>query len=489
MKVDVIMPQMGESIAEGTVLRYLKKVGEAVGRDEDVLEISTDKVDATVPSPAAGVLAEILVPEGETVEVNAVLARIETEAGAAVDAGAPPAGEAAPEPAAAPEAGAATAPVPAAPAGAGAAGAAGKVAAGPGAAPEAPAPDAAREGPAPCAPVKGMGPPSLSVLGPARRADRIPSKEELRRTRSTPLVRRMAREHGIDISRIQGTGLSGRVTRKDITEYIASGGAAGAAAAAAPGAAPGAAAPTPAVPVAPPVAFAPGETVHVEPMSVVRRKIAEHMVASRRTSAHVHTVFEVDMTAVEALRARHKARWEEREGIKLTYMPFILKAAIEALKAFPIVNASTDGDKILYHKSVNLGVAVALDWGLIVPVIKNADEKNLLGLARAVQDLASRARARKLVPEEVQASTFTVTNPGAIGALYGTPIINQPNLAILGVGGVQKRAVVINDAIAIRPMVHMVLGFDHRIIDGAVADYFMAHLKATLERGTFTDLG
>jgi 2-oxoglutarate dehydrogenase E2 component (dihydrolipoamide succinyltransferase) len=372
MKVDVIMPQMGESIAEGTVLRYLKKVGEAVGRDEDILEISTDKVDATVPSPASGVLAEILVPEGETVEVNAVLARIETEAGAAVDAGAPPAEEAAPKPAApvapappgqaAPDAAAAPALGPAAGAAAPGAGSAA------GAPVSAPSPGAASEAPAPCAVPTEAGPPFGRDLTAARRAGRVPSKEELRRVRSTPLVRRMAREHGIDISRIQGTGLSGRVTRKDIMAYVESGGSAAAVAAAPAASAPvasastavaAAATPAAAVPVAPPIAFAPGEAVHVEPMTQMRRKIAEHMVASRQTSAHVHTVFEIDMTAVEALRARHKARWEEREGIKLTYTPFILKAAIESLKAFPIVNASVDGDKILYHKNVNLGVAVA----------------------------------------------------------------------------------------------------------------------------------
>jgi pyruvate dehydrogenase E2 component (dihydrolipoamide acetyltransferase) len=316
----------------------------------------------------------------------------------------------------------------------------------------------------------------------------------MRRTRSTPLVRRIAKEHGVDISLIGGTGLSGRVTRADIMAYIESGaavsGGGGAAIAVAPAAV--ATAPAPAAPAstpAPAIAFDPGEGTRVEPMTNMRKVIAEHMIASKRTSAHVHTVFEVDMTAVAAIRAKHKKTWAEREGVKLTYMPFILKAVIEALKAYPVVNASMDGENVIYHRSIGMGIAVALDWGLIVPVIKGADEKNLLGLARSVQDLAARARNRKLTPDEIQGSTFSVTNPGIFGGLYGTPIINQPNVAILGVGGIEKRPVVVNDAIAIRSMVYLVLGFDHRIIDGAVADQFMAHIKQTLERGTFTDLG
>ena len=435
MRVDVIMPQMGESIAEGTVLRYMKKVGEAVRRDEDILEISTDKVDATVPSPATGVLAEILVPEGKTVEVNAVLARIETEAGAVVSA--------------------------------------------------------APAGPSlPAAPPSAAPPTALALdLDAERMAGRIPSREELRRVRSTPLVRRIAREHGVEIGRIEGTGISGRVTKQDILAYIASQRPAASRAEGAPQGAPSHGAPAPSAAAPPPVTFAPGEEARVEAMTNIRKIIAEHMIASRRTSAHVHTVFEVDFSAVEALRAKHRSAWEEREGVKLTYMPFVLKAAIEALKAYPVVNASIEGEKIVYHRHVHLGVAVALEWGLIVPVIRNADERSLLGLARAVQDLAARARARKLSPDEIHGSTFSVTNPGALGALYGLPIVNQPNVAILGMGGVQKRPVVINDAIAIRPMIHLVLGFDHRLIDGAVADLFMAHVKGTLERGAFTDLG
>jgi len=310
------------------------------------------------------------------------------------------------------------------------------------------------------------------------------------RVRSTPLVRRIAAENGVDISSLQGSGISGRVTKNDILAHIQAGGGAAVALAPPPGA-PASAAPRPgmAAPPAPVIAFAPGADSLAEPMTQMRKIIAHHMVESRRTSAHVHTLFEIDMSAVEALRARHKADWEAREGVKLTVMPFILKAAIEALKAFPVVNASIKDDNVVYHRNVHMGVAVALDWGLIVPVIRNADELNLLGLARATQDLATRARSKRLSPDEVQGSTFTVTNPGIFGGLFGTPIVNQPNVAILGVGGIQKRAVVINDAIAIRPMVYMVLGFDHRLIDGAIADQFMAHLKATLERATFTDLG
>jgi len=468
MKVDVIMPQMGESIAEGTVLRYLKKIGESVKRDEDILEISTDKVDATVPSPAGGVLAEILVPEGKTVEINAILARIETEAGASVSAAPSPA--AAPGKAASPRA-AASAP-PSAPT---------------------PLPSPSQAQPPPGAGGRsspsqaggtgayGRG-PSAADLATSRRAGVIPTKEELRRVRSTPLVRRIAAEHGVDISRIQGSGGSGRVTRQDIMAFLESGGG---------GAAVATALASPAVQAAPvpAIAFAPGEMSHVEPMTNMRRIIAEHMVASRRTSAHVHTLYEVDMTAVARLREKHKSAWEQREGVKLTYLPFILKATIEALKAYPTVNASLDGNNVVYHRHVHLGVAVALDWGLIVPVVKDADEKNLLGIARSVNDLAGRARAKKLMPDEIQGSTFSITNPGAFGGLFGMPIINQPNVAILGIGAIQKRAVVIDDAIAIRSMMYMVLGYDHRIIDGAVAEQFLSHVKATLERGSFTDLG
>lgn len=461
-KVDVIMPQMGESIAEGTVLRYLKKVGEAVKKDEDILEISTDKVDATVPSPESGTLAEIVVEEGQTVEINAVLARVETDGAAAKAAGGDGAGS---------EKGKKEA--------VSAEKEEKKQEARDDKKKESGREEKEREPRNEASQDSGTGRGSVVDLQERRRSGQIPSKEEMRRVRSTPLVRKIAAEHGVDISRIQGTGISGRVTKSDIMAYIESGGAEEAPS---PREAP-AAAPAPAL------QFPAGAESSTEPLSNMRKTVARHMVESKRISAHVHTLFEVDMTAVDALRRKHKDEWEEREGVKLTFTPFILKAVIEALKAFPVINASMDGEKIIYHRNVNLGVAVALDWGLIVPVIKHADERNLLGLARATQDLADRARAKKLALEETQGSTFTVTNPGSIGGLFGTPIINQPNVAILGVGGVEKRPVVIDDAIAIRSMAYLCLGFDHRLIDGAVADRFMAHVKATLERGTFTDLG
>jgi 2-oxoglutarate dehydrogenase E2 component (dihydrolipoamide succinyltransferase) len=419
MKVEVIMPQMGESIQEGTVVRWLKKVGDRVKRDEPILEISTDKVDAEIPSPAAGVLSEIAVGEGKTVEIKSVLGSIETEAGAAA---------ATPQSAAkrAPEA----APVKAAPA------------------------EVARFTPA-------QAPPAAQGAG-------IRGLQERSRTRSSPLVRRIARERNIDIAEISGTGISGRVTKKDIQAYLEGGGGRSGAAPAPAGA--------PRTPL-----FKPGERARVEPLSVMRRKISEHMVASKRTSAHVHSFFEVDYSAVDRIRAEKKDAFLERHGVKLTYLPFILHATVEALKAWPVLNASVDGDDLVYKQDINLGVAVALEWGLIVPVIKNAEEKNLAGLARATADLAERARTKKLLPEEVQGGTFTITNPGVFGSLFGTPIINQPQLGILGVGTIERRLKVIDDAIAIRTMGYLAIGFDHRIVDGAVADQFMAHIKRTLE--------
>ena len=417
---DVIMPQMGESIAEGTITKWLKQVGETVERDEPLFEISTDKVDAEIPAPAAGVLAEIRFPPGTTVAINTVVAVI-AAAGEDV-AAAPPA---APGPV----------PAPAAP-----------VAAPPPAAPAPPPPPA----PAPVPP------------GPRAEA----SAEELRRTRSSPVVRRIAAEHGVDIQELKGTGASGRVTRQDILGHLES-------RAAAPPPSPAALAP------APPARPA-GERVEVVPMSPIRRKTAEHMLLSRRTSAHVSTVFEVDMTRVDLLRRQHQAAFHER-GTKLTYLPFVLKAVVDALKAFPVLNASVEGESVVYHHDVHVGIAVALDWGLIVPVVRHADEKSLLGLARATADLAERARAKKLRVDEVQGGTFTITNPGVFGSLFGTPIINQPQVAILAVGTVEKRPVVRDDAIAIRSMCYLCLTFDHRIVDGADADRFMAHVKATLQ--------
>jgi len=432
---------MGESIAEGTIVRWIKKVGDSVERDEPLFEISTDKVDAEIPSPAAGVITEIRATEGQTVEVNSVVAVI-GEAGAKP---APPA--AAPKPAESPK----PSPPPAA--------AQATVA------PHTPAPSA------PAHPEAARPVTTAPVQEPA--ADRA--------ARSSPLVRRIAKEHNVDIGQIHGTGISGRVTKDDILAFI--GGAPQPAAPAGETAAPTPApqAPTTAAPrPAPSSAAGAGLAGQVVPMSIMRRKIAEHMITSRRTSAHVHSVFEVSFAQVEKIRQAKKNEYE-RAGAKLTYLSFILKAAVDALRAIPIVNASVDGDNIVYHKQVNVGIAVALDWGLIVPVVKSADEKNLLGLSRSVADLAGRARSKQLKPDEVAGGTFTITNPGVFGALFGMPIINQPQVAILGVGAIEKRPVVIDDAIAIRHMAYLSLGYDHRIIDGAVADEFMSHVKKTLE--------
>ncbi len=452
---DVIMPQMGESIAEGTLTKWLKKLGDTVDRDEPLFEISTDKVDAEIPAPAAGILAEIRVEPGTTVPINTVVGVIAgAEAAALTTAPAvPPPG---PAPASAP-------------------------------------------------PVVAAAAPPLAGPPPGAQKPRSEmTVDELRRTRSSPVVRKIAAEHDVDIQQVPGSGISGRVTKQDILGHLET-----RALAPAPGPAPAAptAAPTPPVaaapraapvvtpaPVPPPVAAparpaavppvpAPttGERVQIVPMSPIRRKTAEHMVLSKRTSAHVSTVFEVDMTRVDHLRRKYRQQYEERSGIKLTYMPFVLKAAIDALKAFPIVNSSVDGDSIVYHHDINIGMAVALDWGLIVPVIRGADEKNLLGLARAVNDLADRARTKRLKVDEVQGGTFTITNPGVFGSLFGTPIINQPQVAILGVGTIEKRPVVRDDAIAIRTMAYLALTFDHRIVDGSDADRFMAHLKKALQ--------
>ena len=437
MATDVVMPQMGESIAEGTIVRWIKKVGDKVDRDEPLFEISTDKVDAEIPSPAAGVVTEIRVKEGETVPVNSVVALI----GAAGEAAqAAPAAQTAPSPAKgqtpapSPQADGSTAPTPR---------------------PAAPAP----------APAK------------AASGQTSPSAEEVIRQRSSPLVRKIAKEHNVDISQLQGSGIAGRVTKDDILGYIGQEGQGGQEARA-PERAEGRSAPKgPAVEMP---AFKPGAPTEVVPMSVMRKKIAEHMVMSRRTSAHVHSVFEVNFGRIDQIRKQKKAEYE-RAGAKLTYLSFIVKAAVDALRAVPVVNASIDGDSIVYHQQVNLGIAVALDWGLIVPVIKGADEKNLLGLSRGVADLAARARTKQLKPDEVSGGTFTITNPGVFGALFGMPIINQPQVAILGVGNVEKRPVVIDDAIAVRPMAYLTLGYDHRIIDGAVADQFMSHVKHALE--------
>jgi 2-oxoglutarate dehydrogenase E2 component (dihydrolipoamide succinyltransferase) len=431
MRVDVVMPQMGESIAEGTITRWIKQVGETVSRDEPLFEISTDKVDAEIPSPSAGTLVEVKNQAGETVPVNQIVAVLETDAAAAA---APPPAKAAPASAAAP---AGTAPAPLAAA--------------------APAPAAA--------PVKTAQTPAPAAPAAAEGAF------------VSPVVRKIAAEHGIDPSRIPGTGAGGRVTKKDILDYVAKGGARvpSAPPAAAPAAAPAAPAPSPAI------TFAAGARVERQAMSPMRKKIAEHMLESRRISAHVHSVFEVDMSRIVALREKYKPVYEQRHGTKLTLTPFFVKAVCDGLRAWPVVNASVEGDEIVYKKDLNIGVAVALDWGLIVPVVRAADQLSLAGLAVKVNDLAERARTKKLVPDEVAGGTFTITNPGIFGGVFGLPIINQPQVAILGVGGIEKRPVVIDDAIAIRSMMYMSMSYDHRIVDGAVADQFLAMVKKGLQ--------
>ncbi|MEO8258573.1 MAG: 2-oxo acid dehydrogenase subunit E2 [Acidobacteriota bacterium] len=494
MPTDVVMPQMGESIAEGTIVRWIKKVGDQVARDEPLFEISTDKVDAEIPSPAAGILAEIRVKEGETVAVNSVVAVI----GAVGEQ--PAKAPAGPEPASPP-------PVSRTPGqtqpgtgeadtgqpGAASASAEGAGAEGAGtAAPDMVQPGVGQALEAPPAPTaQGDGTPAAAA------ADSLPGApqqsagiEERLRQRSSPLVRRIAKEHHVDISGIPGTGIAGRVTKRDILDFIAQSGAQPTAPAA-PAALPGSTGTPPASPApqsgpaplaaaAPPAPRGGGVPGQVQPMSVMRKKIAEHMVMSRRTSAHVHSVFEVNFSRVAQIREVKKAAYE-RSGAKLTYLSFIIKAVVDALRAVPVVNASIDGDNVVYHRDVNLGVAVALDWGLIVPVIKKAHDLNLLGLSRAVADLAGRARAKQLKPDDVTGGTFTITNPGVFGALFGMAIISQPQVGILGVGQVEKRPVVIDDAIAIRPMAYLTIGYDHRLIDGAVADEFMSHIKRQLE--------
>jgi len=452
MATDVLMPQMGESIAEGTVSRWIKKVGDKVERDEPLLEISTDKVDAEIPSPASGTLTEIVVQEGATVAVNSVVARIAADGESAQPSAPPPA-----QPAAAAPAPAAPPPQPAS-------------------APPAAAPSAPSAPPAPPPP-----PPAASGQPPAEE-ENIASLDERRRTKSSPLVRKIARENNIDISQLQGTGISGRVTKSDILDFLQQPGET--MSPAQPASAP--AAPRPAAPQTQPRT---GESIRLEPLSVMRKKIAQHMIQSKQTSAHVTTVFEFDFSAIEKLRRQNKESYAER-GVKLTYLPFIMQAIIAGLREFPIINASMDENNVIYHRDLNIGIAVALEWGLIVPVVKNADEKNVLGLARVINDLGERARTKKLSPDEVQGGTFTITNPGIYGGLFGTPIINQPQVAILGVGGVKKRPVVIEskdgDSIAIRSMCIMSLTFDHRLIDGAIADQFMARVREIIESGQFT---
>jgi 2-oxoglutarate dehydrogenase E2 component (dihydrolipoamide succinyltransferase) len=443
---------MGESIAEGTIVRWIKKVGDEVDRDEPLFEISTDKVDAEIPSPAAGVLTDIRVKEGETVPINSVVAVIGGAAGAK-DAVAAPAPDASPAPDTRQAGGPHDAALPEAAVGQ----------------PDTAAPEASRE---------AAGADGAAVADVADNEDDAAdeesqdadAREELRRHKSSPLVRRIAKEHNVDLKLVKGTGISGRVTKQDILGFLESG--------AGPGAAAGAGGSRQAPQDAP--AFRAGENVAIVPMTVMRRKIAEHMVLSAHTSPHVYSVHEVNFGRVAALRDRRKADYEAA-GARLTYTTFIAKAIIDALRQFPMVNASIDGGNIVYKKDINLGIAVALDNGLIVPVIRGADEKSLLGLSRAISDLAARARAKKLTPDDVQHGTFTITNPGIFGALYGLPLIHQPQVAILGVGSIEKRAVVIDDAIAIRPTCHLTLGFDHRLIDGADAGRFLTFVKERLE--------
>ncbi len=452
MAVDIVMPQMGESIFEGTITKWLKKPGDKVERDEPLFEISTDKVDAEIPSPSAGVLKEIKVGEGQTVPIQTIVGVIDA-AGSAAAAPAP-AKTAAPAPV--------KAPAPAAPA-------------------QAP--------PRPGAPVPAAAPVAAAPASSGSTGERI---------HSSPLVRRMAKEHGIDLSTVEGTGAGGRISKQDIEAVIA-------AASAPAAAAPAYSAPAPAAssrPAPPPPAAAPGVSggqVHValetavprekmyfgnyevQPMSTMRQRIAEHMVASKRVSAHVYSVDEIDMTKVAALRAKSKDEFEKRYETKLTFMPFFVKAAVAGLRSYPTLNASLDGTNVILHKEINIGIAVALDWGLLVPVVKNADEKNILGIQRNMNDLAERARSKKLKPEEVQESTFSITNPGVFGGLFGLPVISQPNVGILGLGAIEKRPVVINDSIAIRSMCYVTLSYDHRVVDGAIAHQFLHKVKETLE--------
>ena len=480
MSTEVVMPQMGESIAEGTITKWLKKVGDRVERDEPLFEISTDKVDAEIPSPAAGTLTEIRFNEGDTVEINTTVAVLDGGAGTSASSNAT-----AEATAAAPVAETKSEPPPAEqPAPAPAAPPAPPVA--PVAQPAKPAPASATKETAPV--VKPVEAPvakaSGSSTGAGNGSSANATAEELRRTKSSPLVRKIAEEHGVDIAQLEGTGMSGRVTKNDILSFIESG-APSTPARQAVASGSGVVAETH---TAPPVKPAEGD--RVEQMSVMRKKISEHMVQSRRTSAHVTTVYEIDMTRIAKLREQHKDDFYERTGTKLTFMPFIFQAITNALRKFPIFNAQVSGDQIIYKRDINLGMAVALDWGLIVPVIKRADDLSISGLARAANDLADRARTKQLKPDEVAGGTFTITNPGVFGGLFGTPIINQPQLAILGVGKIEKRAKVMttpdgDDFLAIRSMAFFALSFDHRVIDGADAERFLAYVKELLESGEF----
>jgi pyruvate dehydrogenase E2 component (dihydrolipoamide acetyltransferase) len=467
MAVDVIMPQMGESIFEGTITKWLKKPGDKIERDEPLFEISTDKVDAEIPSPSAGVLKEIKVNEGQTVPIQTVVAVIDADiAGTATAAPAPAKAETSkPAPASA----------------------------------KAEAPQAVQAPPTKAAapappPAQKPGPSLVPAAGSSAPPQRSAATASGEKIRSSPLVRRIARDQNIDLAQVPGTGAGGRVSKRDILAAVEGGGASARTAADR--------APIPSRPSAVPPASGGGAAAsavlenavprekmyfghyEVQPMSVMRQRIAEHMVLSKHVSPHVYSVDEVNVSGIAALRAKMKDKFEQTAGTKLTFMPFFVRAAVEGLRAFPTVNASVDGTNIILHKECNIGIAVALDWGLIVPVIKGAEEKNFLGIARSINDLAERARAKKLKPEEVAESTFSITNPGVFGGLFGLPVINQPNVAILGLGTIEKRPVVVDDAIAIRSMVYLTLSYDHRVVDGAVAHQFMGKVKHTLENWT-----
>jgi 2-oxoglutarate dehydrogenase E2 component (dihydrolipoamide succinyltransferase) len=456
MAVDVIMPQMGESIFEGTITKWLKKPGDRIERDEPLFEISTDKVDAEIPAPSAGILKEIKVPEGKTVPIQTVVAVIDAEGASAAAPAAVPAAAPAPAP------------------------------------PKAETPKAAAPAPAsPAPPAAAPAPTPAPSPAPAARGN---GKE----VRSSPLVRRIAKEHNVDLSEVEGSGAGGRVSKKDILAAVESGSTKAAAPASA--SSPVAAPPASAVSTPQPVPPGPGGAVfhaalenavpreriyfgnfEAQPMSNMRQRIAEHMVASKHVSPHVYSIDEADMTRIAKIREKSKAAFEAKYGTKLTFMPFFVRACVEGLRTFPTVNASADGTTVVLHREINVGIAVALDWGLIVPVLKNAEEKNFLGLARGINDVAERARAKKLKPEEVQEGTFSITNPGVYGGLMGLPVINQPNVAILGIGAIQKRPMVIEDAIAVRSMVYLTLSYDHRVVDGAIAHQFVGKVKLYLE--------
>jgi 2-oxoglutarate dehydrogenase E2 component (dihydrolipoamide succinyltransferase) len=456
---------MGESIAEGTLSRWLKKVGDEVKRDEPIFEISTDKVDAEIPSPSNGVLAEILVIEGQTVPVQTVVARLETEKSAAVGGS----GDAVPAPSVATQR---PVPAPAMSAGASSGGSRpASVGAPPASQNKIAVPAAAHPSAAPrTSPPQPNGGNSLQ--------DRL-------RTKSSPLVRKIAAEHGIELSAMQGSGVAGRVTKRDILQFIESG-----AAAPAPATRPSMYAPAGADQHGPVPEAWPGD--QVEPMTQIRRLTSDHMVAARRTAAHVTSFFEIDLTRIARVRAKARAEFEAKTGQKLTFLPFIIKVVVDGLKQHPVLNAAVAGTNIIYRKQYNIGIAVALDWGLIVPVIKNADDLSITGLTKQLNDLAQRARSKRLQPQEVQGATFSITNPGVFGSLMGTPIIPLNTSAILGLGAIEKRPKVVpgsdgEDTIAIRTCAYFSLSFDHRIVDGSDADKFLAFVKQGLEN--FPDAG